>query len=269
MSDSRPEYGGDDWWQANDGKWYPPERHPSYVPSSPPQPPPYTPSSATDRTEPAVTGTASFTVRPKWSKGQLLTLAAVAVGTLVAGFGIGAAISGGGSADRETAEATTTSDPCPPDELMSDSGCVPFESLTTLPSDTTTSSTTTTAAPVTEAPAPTPPPTTAAPPPPPPPTAPPESVSQSNARRKAESYLEFSAFSRSGLIEQLEFEGFSNGDATYGVDSLNTDWNQQAAAKAASYLEFSSFSRSGLIEQLLFEGFTPEQAEFGVNSTGL
>jgi hypothetical protein len=57
---------------------------------------------------------------------------------------------------------------------------------------------------------------------------------------------------------------FSNEDATWGVDSLNADWNEQAAKKAKSYLEFQSFSRSGLIDQLLFEGFTPEQAEYGV-----
>ena len=77
------------------------------------------------------------------------------------------------------------------------------------------------------------------------------------------------AFSRSGLITQLEFEGFSTQDATYGTDSLNTDWNEQAAKKAASYLETMSFSRSGLITQLEFEGFTPAQAEYGVSTTGL
>lgn len=96
-----------------------------------------------------------------------------------------------------------------------------------------------------------------------------ENVNQSNARRKAASYLSYSAFSRSGLIEQLEFEGFSNSDAIYGTDAQNTDWNKQAAKKAASYLSYSAFSLSGLIEQLEYEGFTPEQATFGANSTGL
>jgi hypothetical protein len=149
--------------------------------------------------------------------------------------------------------------------------------------ETKVSTTTTTEPPTTTAPPttpPPPPPTTAAPPPPPPappPTAPPttadpfasESVSQRNARRSAAQYLEVSAFSRTGLIEQLEFEGFSNADATYGVDAQFADWNQQAAASAAQYLEVSAFSRSGLYDQLIFEGFTPSEAEYGVSTTGL
>ena len=86
---------------------------------------------------------------------------------------------------------------------------------------------------------------------------------------KAASYLRYSSFSRSGLIDQLIFEGFSPADATYGVDRQNADWNQQAALTAAAYLRYSSFSRSGLIDQLIFEGFTPQQAEYGVSTTGL
>jgi hypothetical protein len=101
------------------------------------------------------------------------------------------------------------------------------------------------------------------------PAAPNETVSESNAREKAESYLSFSSFSRSGLITQLEFEGFSNQDATYGADAVGANWNEQAAKKAASYLSFSSFSRSGLMTQLLYEGFTEAQASYGVATTGL
>jgi len=81
--------------------------------------------------------------------------------------------------------------------------------------------------------------------------------------------LNYSAFSRSGLINQLEYEGFSNSDATYGADAVGADWNRQAALKAASYLEYSSFSRSGLVDQLLYEGFSPSEAEYGVSTTGL
>jgi hypothetical protein len=94
-------------------------------------------------------------------------------------------------------------------------------------------------------------------------------VSQQNAVRSASDYLKFQAFSRSGLIHQLEFEGFSTADATYGVDKLNVDWNEQAAKSAADYLKFSSFSHSSLVAQLKFEGFTAQQAEYGVKQTGL
>jgi hypothetical protein len=94
-----------------------------------------------------------------------------------------------------------------------------------------------------------------------------ESTSQQNAREKAQDYLKFQSFSRSGLIGQLEFEGFSNSDSVYAVDSLNIDWSEQAAKKGAEYMKSSPFSRQGLLDQLLFEGFTPEQAEYGVSTS--
>lgn len=93
--------------------------------------------------------------------------------------------------------------------------------------------------------------------------------SQENAVASAESYLDFSAFSRSGLIGQLEFEDYSTADATFAVDYLNVDWNEQAYKSAESYLDFSSFSAGELRDQLEFEGFTPEQAAYGVAQTGL
>jgi len=51
------------------------------------------------------------------------------------------------------------------------------------------------------------------------PATPNETVSESNAREKAESYLSLMAFSRSGLITQLEFEGFTTAQAEYGVST--------------------------------------------------
>lgn len=90
-------------------------------------------------------------------------------------------------------------------------------------------------------------------------------ASQRNAIRSARQYLNVSAFSRSGLIHQLEYEGFATADATFAVDSLNVDWNEQAAKSAKQYLELTSFSRTGLIDQLMYEGFTRAQAEHGVN----
>jgi len=89
------------------------------------------------------------------------------------------------------------------------------------------------------------------------------------AVKSASSYLDFTAFSREGLIDQLEFEGFSTDDATHGVDAQNADWNEQASLKAQSYLDFSTFSRQGLIDQLIFEGFSLDQATYGVNAVGL
>lgn len=94
-------------------------------------------------------------------------------------------------------------------------------------------------------------------------------ISQQSALRKAADYLSFSAFSRTGLIGQLEYEKFSTDDATWAVDRVKVDWNEQAAKKATDYMGFSSFSHSSLVDQLVFDGFTPEQAEYGVSKTGL
>jgi len=40
------------------------------------------------------------------------------------------------------------------------------------------------------------------------------------AVEKAESYMEISSFSRSSLIEQLEFEGFTSAQAEYAADQV-------------------------------------------------
>ncbi|MFC9352823.1 Ltp family lipoprotein [Arthrobacter sp. NPDC057013] len=94
-------------------------------------------------------------------------------------------------------------------------------------------------------------------------------VGQKNAQRAAESYLETSPFSRSGLIKQLEFEKFSKADATWAVDHIKVNWKEQAAKAAKSYLEMQGFSRGGLIQQLTFEGYTAAEAEYGVTQAGL
>jgi hypothetical protein len=85
----------------------------------------------------------------------------------------------------------------------------------------------------------------------------------------AESYLQFQAFSRTGLIKQLEFEKFATEDATWAVDHVKVDWMEQAAKKAKSYLEHQAFSHDSLVQQLAFEGFTPEEAEHGTTADGL
>lgn len=62
-----------------------------------------------------------------------------------------------------------------------------------------------------------------------------------NAISEAASYLDYTAFSRSGLIEQLEYEGYKTEDATFAVDYSKVDWNKQAVASAKSYLGYTSF----------------------------
>jgi len=96
-------------------------------------------------------------------------------------------------------------------------------------------------------------------------------MSQENAVRKAKDYLEYTAYSRQGLITQLvDAEQFSEDGATYAVDSLNVDWNLQAAKKAKQYLDYTAYSHGGLLNQLIDgEHFTPSQAANGVTAVGL
>jgi hypothetical protein len=94
-------------------------------------------------------------------------------------------------------------------------------------------------------------------------------VSQQQAVNKAQEYLDFTAFSKSGLVKQLKYEGFSDKDAKFAVNHIKVDWNEQAARKAQDYLDLTSFSRSGLVKQLKFEGFTQKQAEYGAKAVGL
>ena len=54
-------------------------------------------------------------------------------------------------------------------------------------------------------------------------------MGQNNAIGQAKDYLNFTAFSRHGLIEQLEFEGYSTEDTTFAVDHIEVDWMEQAA----------------------------------------
>ena len=94
------------------------------------------------------------------------------------------------------------------------------------------------------------------------------SIGQKNALLTAKDYLNYTAFSYKGLIEQLKYEGYSVQEATYGADNCKADWNEQAAKMAKQYMDYKSFSKSGLIEQLEYEGFTKEQAQYGVSSVG-
>ena len=90
------------------------------------------------------------------------------------------------------------------------------------------------------------------------------SLGKSNALKRAISYLDYMPFSKSGLIKQLKFEGFSAKEAKYAANNCGANWNKQAVNKAKQYLETTPFSKSGLIKQLKFEGFTSKQAKHGV-----
>lgn len=95
-----------------------------------------------------------------------------------------------------------------------------------------------------------------------------QTTAREQAVQKAKSYLDFMAFSRSGLIEQLEYDGFSTDDATYAADAIGADWRAQAVRKAEKYLDLMAFSREGLIEQLEYEGFSTADASHAAGAIG-
>ena len=93
-------------------------------------------------------------------------------------------------------------------------------------------------------------------------------LGQKNALKQAQSYLQIMTFSKSSLKEQLLFEGYTEAEATYGVDNCGANWNEQAYKKATSYMSIMSFSRTELIEQLEYEGFTSSEIEYAINKIG-
>lgn len=94
------------------------------------------------------------------------------------------------------------------------------------------------------------------------------SLGEKNALKEAKSYLAYSSFSYEGLIDQLEYEGYSHTEAVYGANNCGADWYEQALLEAKSYLNYSAFSYEGLIDQLKYEGFTNKEATYGADNCG-
>ena len=88
---------------------------------------------------------------------------------------------------------------------------------------------------------------------------------EKNALQKAKDYIKYTAFSKEGLYEQLQYEKYPDSAARFAVENIEVDWNEQALKKAKQYLDYTSFSNEGLREQLLYERFTPEQAQYALD----
>ena len=99
---------------------------------------------------------------------------------------------------------------------------------------------------------------------------------QKHAYNACLSYLEYTAFSKQGLIDQLSSEygeGYPLEVAEFAVNKIEergeVDWVEQAKRSAQNYLDFSDFSKQGLIDQLSSEygeQFTIEQATEAVEA---
>ena len=94
---------------------------------------------------------------------------------------------------------------------------------------------------------------------------------QENALQAAEDYLDYTGFSKTGLIQQLSSpagDGYSKADATFAANNVDADWNAEAVEAAEDYLDYTTFSKDGLIDQLSSSAgdqFTPEQAQYAAD----
>lgn len=89
---------------------------------------------------------------------------------------------------------------------------------------------------------------------------------QKNALGAAESYLDYSSFSKLGLYDQLIFEEYPADAAQYAIDNVEADWKANALQTAQDYLDFSSFSDQGLYDQLIHDQYTAEEAQYAIDN---
>ncbi len=105
MSDSSQ---GADWWQASDGKWYPPEQHPDNQPAVPSPPPgvkPAPPDHRSAKAEAKAAKAHAKAMRPWYKKKRLMIpLALVALIVVIA-------IASGGSGDDSNTATKDTANP--------------------------------------------------------------------------------------------------------------------------------------------------------------
>ena len=94
-------------------------------------------------------------------------------------------------------------------------------------------------------------------------------IARRAAVQSALSYMQWANFSPSRLYQQLLFEGHTESDSNFAVNSLIVDWDEICYNKAVEYVtNIGGFSKQSLIDQLVFEGFTKKQAKKAVKRLG-
>ena len=85
-----------------------------------------------------------------------------------------------------------------------------------------------------------------------------------NALETAQSYVNHSHFSETGLRDQMVYEKFTDVEIDYAMNNVQVDYMQEAKESAESYNKTCHMSHDELYNQLIYEEFTPEQATYGV-----
>lgn len=290
MSDSS---NGPGWWEASDGKWYPPELHPdaaqptppeypstSTIPAAPADPIHYGPTSASVP-QPPPEAAPPTTQAPAWPQQtqyvpqtpQFPQYGQYPQQPMQHYGGGPAPLPPKGNRNSAMIFAILggamvvgligvigyllVSDD---DGQQADPTVAPAELDATDPDDTSASPSTDDAPeetdpPDTEAPD-TEAPTTDEPTTDPPPTQPPGELTdtQQQAADEARSMLEFVPSSRLRLIRILSYgDDYTEEDATIAVDSLGEDWNAQARLEAQGLIDSGGHSRDGLFESLTLD----------------
>lgn len=104
-------------------------------------------------------------------------------------------------------------------------------------------------------------------------------ANQEKALEDAKSYLKESTYSKKGLKEQLEFDGYTKKEANYAVNNCGANWKKQAKKEAKNLIRLSLdeewkkwgvfyYSKKSMIETLKYHGYTKSQAKFGAKKCG-
>ncbi len=225
---------GPGWWQASDGKWYPPESHPNYRPLLLPPPvatlPPRAPSYVPSGPPPVVLPKRKALWKRWWFVVPALLVTVVVI----------AAVASPKKADPSTGTAkpnSTGSGATAGSQLPAAEETQPATVATELQS-----------------------------------TLSPAQQNAVRSAESYLEFMSFSRQGLIDQLSSEFGEKFALADATVAVDSLDIDWNVQAVGSAQRYLEISGFSCQGLIDQLSSaygDQFTVEQAKYGATQAGI
>ena len=93
-----------------------------------------------------------------------------------------------------------------------------------------------------------------------------ETAGEKNALAAANLYLSTVPYSYQGLIDQLEFDGYTSSEAKYGADNCKADWKELAKLDALNYLGTMPMSEKKLREQLQFDGFLDDEIDYAIET---
>ena len=85
----------------------------------------------------------------------------------------------------------------------------------------------------------------------------------------AKKYVETGNYTYTSLIDKLQQDGYSTGDAEYAANNCGADWNGMAANEAKKLIDGGVTTKEEIVDQLIFKGYTYQQAVHGAEANGL